>query len=126
MRINNSKATVRGEEIILEGMPNVNIETLAYLNRAFNHEHRKKIISVILENDNKLSVKEIFVLSGSYSQPATSQHLAILRAANLVTSKRGEYSILNGSFNYYSVNVDYLNRVANALESISEPFKTES
>lgn len=79
----------------------LNIDTLrikkASINlRALNHKLRQVILKLIGEKDN-ITVTEIF-LHLRLEQSVASQHLAILRKAGYVKTKR------EGKFIYYSVN----------------------
>lgn len=81
--------------------PELNIDTLrikkASINlRAINHKLRQVILKLIGERDN-ITVTEIF-LHLRLEQSVASQHLAILRKAGYVKTKR------EGKFIYYSVN----------------------
>lgn len=64
--------------------------------RAINHKLRQVILKLIGERDN-ITVTEIF-LHLRLEQSVASQHLAILRKAGYVKTKR------EGKFIYYSVN----------------------
>ena len=64
--------------------------------RAINHKLRQVILKLIGERDN-ITVTEIF-LHLHLEQSVASQHLAILRKAGFVKTKR------EGKFIYYSVN----------------------
>lgn len=64
--------------------------------RAINHKLRQVILKLIGERDN-ITVTEIF-LHLHLEQSVASQHLAILRKAGYVKTKR------EGKFIYYSVN----------------------
>jgi DNA-binding transcriptional ArsR family regulator len=64
--------------------------------RAINHPLRKEII-VLLEEQKKLTVTEIYVKL-RVEQSVASQHLAILRKAGIVETSR------DGKFIHYSVN----------------------
>lgn len=81
--------------------PELKIDTLrikkASINvRAINHKLRQVILKLIGEKDN-ITVTEIF-LHLRLEQSVASQHLAILRKAGYVKTKR------EGKFIYYSVN----------------------
>ena len=81
--------------------PELKIDTLeikkaAILLRAINHKLRQVILKYIGEHD-KITVTEIFQHL-LLEQSVASQHLAILRKAGFVKTKR------DGKFIYYSVN----------------------
>jgi DNA-binding transcriptional ArsR family regulator len=65
--------------------------------RALNHPLREKMLALILSNNNKMNVTEIYVKL-RIEQSVASQHLAILRHEGLVTTER------NGKIINYSVN----------------------
>jgi DNA-binding transcriptional ArsR family regulator len=65
--------------------------------RALNHNLRQQIIKIIHEND-KITVTELYIKL-RLEQSVASQHLAILRQAGIVNTKR------EGKFIYYSVNI---------------------
>ncbi len=75
--------------------------------KALNHKLRMQILKLLDENE-KMTVTEIFVKL-RIEQSVASQQLAILRAANAVIATR------QGKFIFYSINatqIDYLNRMA--------------
>jgi DNA-binding transcriptional ArsR family regulator len=72
-------------------------KTAAMVMRAINHKLRQQIIR-LLEQHRKLPVSEIHVKL-RLEQSVASQHLTILRQANLVTTQREGKSIVN-SLNY--------------------------
>ena len=81
--------------------PELKIDTLrikkaSIVLRAINHKLRQVILKLIGERD-KITVTEIFVHL-HLEQSVASQHLAILRKAGYVKTKR------EGKFIYYSVN----------------------
>ena len=64
--------------------------------RAINHKLRQQIIKLIDEKQ-KITVTELYVKL-RLEQSVASQHLAILRRANIVSTQR------DGKFIYYTVN----------------------
>lgn len=70
--------------------------------RALDHKLRQKIIELIEENGNCMMVTDIYIRM-RIDQSVCSQHIAILRRAGFISPDR------EGKFNYYSVNIDYLN-----------------
>lgn len=64
--------------------------------RAINHKLRQSILQTLEEN-GKMTVTELYVKM-RLDQSVASQHLAILRRAKVVTTKR------EGKFIYYLVN----------------------
>ncbi|MDQ6755648.1 MAG: metalloregulator ArsR/SmtB family transcription factor [Bacteroidota bacterium] len=73
-----------------------NIKKAALVLRSLNHKLRQQLIKLIHENE-KLTVTEIYVKL-RLEQSVASQHLAILRKAGIVTTKR------EGKFIYYTIN----------------------
>jgi DNA-binding transcriptional ArsR family regulator len=73
-----------------------NVKKTSMVLRALNHKLRQQIIKIIYEND-KLAVTEIYVKL-RLEQSVASQHLAILRRAGIVLTKR------EGKFIYYTIN----------------------
>ncbi len=73
-----------------------NVKKASLILRSLNHKLRQQIIKIINESD-KLAVTEIYVKL-RLEQSVASQHLAILRKAGIVTTKR------EGKFIYYTIN----------------------
>lgn len=73
-----------------------NIKKAALTLRALNHKLRQQILKIINE-DNKITVTEIYVKL-RLEQSVASQHLAILRKAGIVSTQR------EGKFIYYTIN----------------------
>lgn len=73
-----------------------NVKKTAIVLRSLNHKLRQQIIKAIHES-NKLTVTEIYVKL-RLEQSVASQHLAILRRAGIVSTKR------EGKFIYYTIN----------------------
>ncbi len=73
-----------------------NIKKAALILRSINHKLRQQIIKIIFEA-NKLTVTEIYV-NLRLEQSVASQHLAILRKAGIVSTRR------EGKFIYYTIN----------------------
>lgn len=82
--------------------------------RAVNHKLRQQIIDVLQEaeaNGQKITVTDLYIKL-RLEQSVASQHLAILRRADVVVTER------NGKFIYYRVKtetIEKINRVANDL-----------
>jgi DNA-binding transcriptional ArsR family regulator len=72
--------------------------------RAVNHKLRKEILDLIEKNE-KITVTDIYVKL-RLEQSVTSQHLAILRKANIVETER------QGKFVYYKINKTKLAEIA--------------
>ncbi|MEO6038656.1 MAG: metalloregulator ArsR/SmtB family transcription factor [Saprospiraceae bacterium] len=75
--------------------------------RALAHPLRMRMVSIIWNQDS-ICVNEIFEALG-IEQSLASQHLRILRQAQLVTTKR------QGKFIYYAVDQDKMLAVSRAL-----------
>ena len=81
----------------------VTVKRASLIIRALNHKLRQAIVDLINEN-KKMTVTEIYVKL-RLEQSVASQHLAILRRANLVKTQR------DGKFIYYALNSDYIKHV---------------
>jgi DNA-binding transcriptional ArsR family regulator len=79
--------------------------------RAIGHDLRKKIVDLLRENET-MNVTDIYVKL-RIEQSVASQHLAILRKAGIVLTKR------NGKFIYYTLNNDRLNEVSVLVEQLA-------
>jgi DNA-binding transcriptional ArsR family regulator len=87
-----------------------NVKLAALVFRAINHKLRRQILTLLHENKG-MDVTSIYKRLG-LEQSVASQHLAILRKAGIVTTKREQ------RFVYYSVNYERLeeiNEVAGSL-----------
>ena len=73
-----------------------NVKKTSLVLRSLNHKLRQQIIKLIHENE-KLTVTEIYVRL-RLEQSVASQHLAILRRAGIVSTKR------EGKFINYTIN----------------------
>lgn len=78
--------------------------------RAVNHKLRQRIID-LLEESGKLTVTDIYVRL-RLEQSVASQHLAILRRANVVRTER------HGKFIYYSIDKDRLSHISRLVEEL--------
>ncbi len=79
--------------------------------RALNHKLRQQIIK-LLDERRKMTVTEIYI-DLRLEQSVTSQHLAILRRAGLVTATR------EGKFIYYSMNYKRVKEVSDFVEDFA-------
>lgn len=79
------------------------LEHAAEVMRALTHDLRLQILSFIDKNKN-INVNKIYNTLG-LEQSITSQHLRILRLANIVTHER------QGKQIFYSINYDYINSI---------------
>lgn len=78
--------------------------------RALNHKLRLQIIRM-LHDKEELTVTEIYVKL-KLEQSVASQHLAILRRAGIVVTRR------EGKFIYYSVNPTRIEEIYNIAKSL--------
>lgn len=86
------------------------LQNAALVIRAINHPLRKKIIELINGRD-KITVTQIYVELRT-EQSVASQHLAILREAKWLNTRR------DGKFIYYSINEERFNQINEVLEQI--------
>ena len=82
----------------------------AMILRALNHKLRQQLLH-LLDEQPKITVTEIYVKL-RLEQSVVSQHLAIMRRANVVLTKR------DGKFIYYSVNYDRLKEISVFIEQL--------
>ena len=80
--------------------------------RSVNHKLRQQILT-LLEENGKLTVTEIYVRL-RIEQSVASQHLAILRQADVVKTER------DGKFIYYSLNIQRLDELAQITEQLAK------
>ena len=86
----------------------VQTKKTAAILRAVNHKLRQTILSLLNES-SKMTVTEIYVKL-RIEQSVASQHLAILRRANIVVTKR------EGKFIFYSVNYGRIVELGSFME----------
>ena len=87
----------------------VAVKTAAMTLRAINHKLRQQIVR-LLEEHKRMNVTDIYVKL-RLEQSVASQHLAILRRANIVSTQR------EGKFIHYSLNHK---RIADIAQFINE------
>lgn len=87
-----------------------NLKKAALVLRALNHKLRQQILSLI-QTEKKITVTEIYVRM-RLEQSVASQHLAILRRAGIVTTKR------EGKFIYYGINHKRLEEVGRLADEL--------
>ena len=80
--------------------------------RAINHSLRKQLICMIDEK-RKMTVTEIYNAL-KIEQPVVSQHLGILRKADIVVTDR------NGKFIFYSINKKRIAEIADLVEELAK------
>ncbi|MCP9234526.1 helix-turn-helix transcriptional regulator [Lewinella sp. JB7] len=98
------------------GGDNVNIDPdqlrrAVLLLRAVNHDLRQAIID-LLKPTEKLTVTDIFVAM-RIEQSVASQHLAILRKADIVTAER------DGKYIYYSLDREKLAAIVRLIDELN-------
>jgi DNA-binding transcriptional ArsR family regulator len=86
--------------LLLEPTSITSLKHTASIYRAINHKLRRQIIELLHKN-KRLTVNAIYKKL-KLDQSRTSQHLAILRSANILISER------EGIFIFYSVNYNRL------------------
>jgi len=101
----NDKAT--SESVKLDFL---RLKKAAMILRALNHKLRQQLLKLIDENQ-KITVTEIYV-NLRLEQSVVSQHLAILRRAGIVITKR------EGKFIYYSLNYKRIKEVNDFVEQL--------
>ncbi len=79
--------------------------------RAVNHKLRQRIIDLLEEKDN-MTVTDIYIKL-RLEQSVASQHLAILRRAGVVVTRR------EGKFIFYSIDRDRLSQISSLVEELS-------
>lgn len=89
----------------------LNLKKAAMILRALNHKLRQQIVKIIDENQ-KLTVTEIYVRL-RLEQSVASQHLAILRRAGLVKTSR------DGKFIYYTVSIEKVKQIMKCVEDLT-------
>lgn len=80
--------------------------------RAINHDRRQQIIQLLEEND-KMTVTDIYIKL-RLEQSVASQHLAILRRAQVVVTDR------NGKFIYYSLDKGRLAQISSFVDDLND------
>ena len=83
------------------------VKKSALILRALNHKLRQQILK-LLEEQNKLTVTQIYVHL-RLEQSVASQHLAILRRAGIVKTER------EGKFIYYILNHARIAEIGNSV-----------
>ncbi|MEP6513822.1 MAG: metalloregulator ArsR/SmtB family transcription factor [Parafilimonas sp.] len=87
----------------------LHMKKAAMILRALNHKLRLQLIK-LLDEHKKMTVTDIYVKL-RLEQSVTSQHLAILRRANIVVTRR------NGKFVSYSINYNRLKQISDFVEN---------
>lgn len=81
-----------------------------YILRAINHIIRLKII-ILIDEKQKVTVTEIYQTL-QLQQAVASQHLAVLRKAKFVNTKK------ESKFVYYTLNYDFINKFSKTIEAL--------
>lgn len=92
----------------------VAVKNAAMTLRAINHKLRQQIVK-LLEEHKRMNVTDIYVKL-RLEQSVASQHLAILRRANIVITER------DGKFIHYALNH---NRIASVAKFVNELVHSE-
>ncbi|MBA3648599.1 MAG: helix-turn-helix transcriptional regulator [Chitinophagales bacterium] len=79
--------------------------------RAVNHKLRQSMIK-LLEDSGRMTVTEMYVKL-RLEQSVASQHLAILRKAEVVKTER------DGKFIYYALNEDRISELSDLVEELA-------
>lgn len=88
------------------------VRKAALILRALNHKLRQQIVKLIREaNDSqtRLTVTDLYVKL-KLEQSVCSQHLAILRRANVVSTER------RGKFIFYQINDERIKQISEIVE----------
>lgn len=96
------------DEIVIKGGV---LQDAALAVRAINHPLRKKLID-LLEENGEMVVTDIYVKLRT-EQSVASQHLAILRNAGFVTTRR------DGKFIHYTLDKDRFKHSAKLIEQLA-------
>jgi ArsR family transcriptional regulator, virulence genes transcriptional regulator len=88
----------------------LNVKKAAMVLRALNHKLRQQIIKMLEEN-TKMTVTDLYIQL-RLEQSVASQHLAILRRANVVKTER------DGKYIYYRVNEDRVEQINKIVENL--------
>ena len=92
------------------------LEQASELMRALSHELRLKILDFIDKND-QINVNKIYINLG-LEQSITSQHLRILRLADLVRTRR------DGKQIFYTLNSEHIELIGSAISEFMEEVNT--
>ena len=88
----------------------LHLKKAAMILRALNHKLRQQLLH-LLDEQKKVTVTEIYVKL-RLEQSVVSQHLAIMRRAGVVSTKR------EGKFIYYSVNYSRIKEISGFVEQL--------
>ncbi|WP_447640572.1 MULTISPECIES: ArsR/SmtB family transcription factor [Chitinophagaceae] len=88
----------------------IQLKKASMILRALNHRLRLNIVQLI-DQQKKLTVTEIYIKL-RMEQSVASQHLAILRRANIVLTER------EGKFIYYTLNYDRISEIMHFIKEL--------
>ncbi len=88
----------------------VQLKKASMILRALNHRLRLNIVQLV-DQQKKLTVTEIYVKL-RMEQSVASQHLAILRRANIVLTER------EGKFIYYTLNYERISEIMHFIKEL--------
>lgn len=88
----------------------IHLKKAAMILRALNHKLRQQLLH-LLDEHKKVTVTEIYIKL-RLEQSVVSQHLAIMRRAGVVSTKR------EGKFIYYSVNYNRVKEISSFVEQL--------
>lgn len=114
-----AKANLRKEKLVLaKGNTQIvldygKLRRAALTLRALNHPLRKTMLTM-MEDKRKITVTEIYEAM-KLEQSVASQHLAIMRKAEVVSTKR------EGKFIFYSVNTKRIEEVIKMVDDLAQP-----
>ena len=80
--------------------------------RAINHPLRRRVLE-LLEENKTMTVTEIYIKL-RLEQSVASQHLAILRRANVLKANR------DGKFIHYSLNKDRIAEISDLIDELAQ------
>ena len=92
-------------------MDNAAVKNAANILRSINHKLRQQILKLLVEN-KRMNVTDIYVRL-RLEQSVASQHLAILRRANIVSTER------SGKEVFYTLNAAQIEKVGLFAKNIS-------
>ena len=85
------------------------IKKTSLILRALNHKLRRVMIETILKKPEGITVTELY-MELRLEQSVASQHLAILRTAGIVKTKR------KGKQIFYSLNIEKIEKIVTTIE----------
>lgn len=104
------KEAVQKKEGPLNETDFLKIKKAALVLRAINHKLRQLIVQTIYEH-KRISVTDLYVKL-RLEQSVASQHLAILRKADIVSTVR------EGKFIFYTVNLDRIDEIKSFVSNL--------